>query len=107
MLHPERDPADPGLEEGDAQLLKLLQQSAVDDGSAGAQLLRSMRQRVDLQEILEMAQRVHRVAARGVKADGHALARALLVERPEIAMRDVAAAVVGIHHDANRAELRD
>jgi hypothetical protein len=54
-----------------------------------------------------MAQRVHRVAARGVEGDGHALARAFLVKRPEIAMRDVAAAVIGVDHDADRAETRD
>jgi len=46
---------------------------------------------VDLQEILEMAERVERVAARGVERDGDPLAGAFLVERPEVAMRDIAA----------------
>jgi hypothetical protein len=61
---------------------------------------------VDLQEIVEMAERIHRIAARGVKADGHTLARAFLVERPEIAMRDIAAAIIGVDHDADGPELR-
>src|SRR5262249_59863563 len=62
---------------------------------------------MDLQEILEMAERVHRVAARGMEPDSHALPCALLVEWPEIAMGNIAAAVIGIDHDAYRAEFRN
>ena len=54
-----------------------------------------------------MAQRVHRIAARGVKCNRHPLARAFFIKRPEIAMRDIAAAVVGIDHHADIAKLCD
>src|SRR3984893_5161613 len=107
MLHPERDPADPRFEEGDAQTLMLLQEAAIDDGGAGDQLLRRMRQGMDLQEIVEMAERVHGVAARGVKGDCDTLAGTFLVERPEIAVGDVAAAIEGVDHYPDGAELRD
>src|SRR5437763_664943 len=46
-----------------------------------------------------MAERVERVAARGVERDRDALAGAFLVERPEIAMRDVLAAVETVARD--------
>src|SRR5437763_1036617 len=105
MLHPERDPADARFEEGDAQLLIFFEKAAVDHGGAGEQLLRRMRAGVDLQKVLEMSERVERVAARGVERDRDALLRAFLVEGPEVAMRDVAAAVIGVDHDADRAEL--
>src|SRR5215471_20162927 len=39
VLHPEGDPADPGFEERDAQILILLQKTAVDDRGASDQLL--------------------------------------------------------------------
>src|SRR5215470_1859620 len=54
-----------------------------------------------------MAERVERVAPRGVKRDCDALTGAFLVKRPEIAMGDIAAAVIGIDHHADRAELAD
>src|SRR6516162_3742297 len=54
-----------------------------------------------------MAERIHCIAPRGVKRDGDTLTGALLVERPEIAMGDIAAAVIGIDHDADCAELAD
>src|SRR5713101_455259 len=79
MLHPERDPPDAGFEKGDAQILVFLHEATVDDRSAGDKLLRCVRQRVDLQEVVEMAQRVGRGAARGMKGDRDALARAFLV----------------------------
>src|SRR6266550_5430057 len=89
MLHPERDPADPGLEKRDTQILVCLEEAAVDHRGAGEQLLRRMRAGVDLQEILEMPERVERIAARGVERDRDALLRAFLVKGPEVAMRDV------------------
>jgi len=58
-----------------------------------------------LQEIVEMAQRIERVAARGVKSDRDTLARALFVERPEIAVSDIAAAIEGVDHHPDHAEL--
>src|SRR5690348_8571652 len=61
---------------------------------------------MNLQEIVEMAQRVERVAARGVECYGDALTSALFVERPEIPVSNIAAAVVGIDHHADIAEFR-
>jgi hypothetical protein len=57
--------------------------------------------------LVEMAERVHGFAARGVKNDCYALARAFLVERPDIAMGDIVAAVEGVDHHPDQAELED
>src|SRR5689334_2169651 len=105
MPHPERNPADAGSQTGDAQIAVFFEQPAIDDRGAGEQLLRRMRAGVDLQKILEMPERVEGVAAGSMERDRDALPGAFLVKRPEIAMRDVAAAVIGVDHDADSAEL--